>query len=91
MFCTMFGVTSEGKVRPKRLIASLSLSTIITGMVATFAFIAFGFGTTAPFVEVYLPVLAVGAVSGVVGGILAARIWGRNLRQRFQPVQAPVV
>ena len=88
---SLFRVTSEGKVRPKRLIASLSLSTIITGMVATFALIALGFGTTAPFVEVYLPVLAVGAVSGTIGGFLAIRIWERNLSQRFQPVQTPPV
>ncbi|MDG7008440.1 MAG: hypothetical protein JRN06_09410 [Nitrososphaerota archaeon] len=90
-FSSMFRVTSEGKVRPKRLIASLSLSTIITGMVATFAFIALGFGTTAPVVEVYLPVLAVGAVSGTIGGFLAVRIWERNLSQRFRPVQAPAI
>lgn len=90
-FSSMLRVTSEGKVRPKRLIASLSLSTIITGLAATFAFIALGFGTTAPVVEVYLPVLAVGAVSGTIGGFLAVRIWERNLSQRFQPVQAPAV
>jgi hypothetical protein len=91
VFSIVFRVTSEGKVRPRRLVASLSFSTIITGMVATFAFIALGFGTTAPFVEVYLPVLAIGAVSGTVGGILGARIWERSLKQRFssaQPVPA---
>ncbi len=87
----LFKVTSEGKIHTKRLIASLSVSTIITGSVATYAFIALGFGTTAPFVEVYLPVLVVGALSGSIGGYLAARIWERNLRHRFQPVQAPAV
>jgi small-conductance mechanosensitive channel len=83
VFSTLFKVTSEGKVRPKRLVASLSLSTIITGMVATFAFITLGFGTAAPFVDLYLPVLAVGAVSGTIGGVLGARIWERNLKHRF--------
>lgn len=87
LFCTIFKVTYEGKVRPKRLVASLTLSTIIVGVVATYAFIAFGFGTTAPFVEVYLPILAVGAVSGTVGGILGARLWDKNLKHRFTPVQ----
>jgi len=90
-FSTLFKVTSEGRVHTKRLVASLSASTIITGLVATYAFIALGFGTTAPFLEVYLPVLIVGALSGTIGGLLAARIWDRNLKHRFQPVQAPAV
>lgn len=87
----MFRVTSEGRVHTKRLVAALSVSTIITGFVATYAFITLGFGTTAPFAEVYLPVLVVGALSGTIGGFLAARIWERNLKSRFQSVQAPVV
>ena len=91
VFSTLFRVTAEGKVHARRLVASLSLSTIITGLVATYAFIALGFGTTAPFLEVYLPVLVVGALSGTVGGFLAARIWERNLKNRFQAVQAPAV
>jgi hypothetical protein len=88
VFSSLFGVTSEGLVRTRRLVAALSLSTIITGLVATYAFIALGFGTTAPFLDVYLPVLVVGALSGTIGGILAARIWERNLKHRFQSVQA---
>ena len=90
-FSSLFRVTSEGRVRTRRLVASLSLSTIITGLVATYAFIALGFGTTAPFLDVYLPVLVVGALSGTIGGVLAARIWERNLKHRFQPVQASAV
>ncbi|HUI86239.1 MAG TPA: hypothetical protein VLY21_03700 [Nitrososphaerales archaeon] len=82
-FSSLFRVTSEGQVRTKRLVASLSLSTIITGLVATYAFIMLGFGTTAPFVEVYVPVLVVGALSGTIGGFLAARIWERNLKSRY--------
>ncbi|MDG6938245.1 MAG: hypothetical protein JRN42_06880 [Nitrososphaerota archaeon] len=87
LFCSIFKVTYEGKVRPKRLVASLTLSTIIVGVAATYAFIAFGFGTTAPFLELYLPILVVGAVSGTVGGVLGARLWDRNLKHRFAPVQ----
>ncbi|HKT22878.1 MAG TPA: hypothetical protein VJR06_09770 [Nitrososphaerales archaeon] len=82
-FCIAFKVNSGGQVRSKRLVASLSLSTVIVGLVATFAFITLGFGTAAPFVELYLPVLIVGALSGTIGGILGARIWERNLRHRF--------
>ena len=85
LFCSIFKVTYEGKVRPKRLVASLTLSTIIVGVAATYAFIAFGFGTTAPFLELYLPILVVGAVSGTVGGVLGARLWDRNLKHRFTP------
>jgi len=91
VFSILFRVTSEGRVRAKRLVASLSVSTVITGLVATYGFIALGFGTTAPFVEVYLPVLAVGALSGTIGGFLAARIWERNLKHRFNSAQAPAV
>jgi len=86
---TLLRVTTEGRVHTTRLVASLSASTIITGLVATYAFIAFGFGTTAPFLDVYLPVLIVGALSGTIGAFLASRIWERNLKERFQPVQAP--
>jgi len=84
VFSSLFRVRSEGKVNTKRLVASLSVSTIIVGVVATYAFIAFGFGTTAPFVDVYLPVLIVGALSGTIGGFLATRIWERNLKPMFQ-------
>jgi len=89
-FSTLFRVTSGGEVSTKRLVASLSLSTIITGLVATYAFIALGFGTTAPFVDVYLPILVVGVVSGTIGGFLAARIWERNLKSRFQSETVPL-
>jgi len=88
---SLLRVASEGKIHTKRLVASLSASTIVTGLVATYAFIALGFGTTAPFIEIYVPVLIVGAISGTVGGFLAARIWERNLKLRFQPVQTPLV
>ena len=91
VFSNLFRATSEGRVHTKRLVASLSLSTIITGLSATYAFIALGFGTTAPFVDVYLPVLVVGALSGTIGGFLAARIWERNLKHRFVSAQAPAV
>jgi len=91
VFSVLFRVTSDGKVHARRLVASLSVSTVITGLVATYAFIALGFGTTAPFLDVYLPVLVVGALSGTIGGFLAARLWERNLKHRFQPVQAPAV
>ncbi len=87
VFCYLFRVTSEGKVRSKRLVAALSLSTVIVGLVATYAFIALGFGTTAPFAVLYLPVLVIGALSGTIGGVLGARIWERNLKRRFSPVQ----
>lgn len=90
-FSSLFRVKSEGGIHTKRLVASLSLSTIITGLAATYAFIALGFGTTAPFVEIYLPVLVVGALSGTIGGYLAARIWERNLKHRFNSAQEPTV
>jgi len=91
VFSMLFKVVADDKVHAKRLVASLSVSTVITGLSATYAFIALGFGTTAPFLEVYLPVLIVGAVSGTAGGFLATRIWDRNLSSWFKSVQAPAV
>jgi hypothetical protein len=90
VFSILFRVTTDGRVHAKRLVASLSVSTVITGLAATYAFITLGFGTTAPFVDVYLPVLVVGALSGTIGGFLAARIWDRNLKHRFVTVPSPV-
>jgi hypothetical protein len=90
VFSVLFKVTLDGQVRQKRLIASLSVSTVITGLTATYAFVALGFGTTAPFEYVYLPVLVVGALSGTIGGYLAARIWERNLKRRFSTLPSPV-
>lgn len=88
VFCILFKVRSEGEIHTKRLIGSLSISTIVTGVVATYAFVALGFGTTAPFLDVYVPVLVVGALSGTIGGFLGAKIWSRNLKQRFSPTQS---
>lgn len=80
---TAMKAKSEDGVRTKRLIASVTISTIITGFVATFAFIALGFGSSAPLVDVYLPIVVVGVISGAVGAFLATRIWERNLKTRF--------
>jgi hypothetical protein len=88
IFCSLLRVKTGEGVRTKRLVVSLTLSTTITGLVATFAFIALGFGTTAPFVDLYLPIVVLGVISGAVGGFLAARIWERNLKSRFQPAAA---
>ena len=90
IFSTLFKVNYQGKIRPKRLVASLSVSTVFTGMAATYLFIALGFGTVAPLVDVYLPVLIVGAASGTIGGVLGARLWERNLKHRFTPVRPSV-
>lgn len=83
VFCTVLRVRSEGGIRVKRLLAALTLSTVLTGSVATYAFIALGFGSSAPFVDLYLPIIVVGVISGAVGAYLAARIWDRNLKARF--------
>ncbi|HXW36476.1 MAG TPA: hypothetical protein VEJ36_01035 [Nitrososphaerales archaeon] len=89
VFCTLLGVVSEGKVRTKRLIVSLTLSTLLTGVVATYGFIVLGFGTSAPLVDIYLPIVIVGVISGTLGGFVAARLWERNLKKRFQPSDVP--
>jgi hypothetical protein len=90
IFCTLLKVNSGDGIRTKRLVAALSLSTTITGLVATFAFIAFGFGTTAPLLDLYLPIVVVGIISGVIGAFLAAGIWERVLKARFRTAQPPM-
>jgi hypothetical protein len=47
----------------------LTASTIIVGVVVTYAFIDFGF--SAPFLEIYLPILVVEAVNGTLVDSLA--------------------
>jgi len=89
VFCSLLGVKAGDRISMKRLVAALSLSTIITGLAATYAYVALGFGTTAPFMDIYLPVLVVGALSGAVGGFLADKIWERNLKSRFQTEFVP--
>lgn len=89
LFCTVFKVNSGDGIRTKALVASLTLSTTIIGIIATFAFIALGLGTSAPLLDLYLPIVVVGVISGVVGAILAARIWEKVLKARFRTVQLP--
>jgi hypothetical protein len=89
LFCSLLKVNSGDRVSTKRLVAALSISTTIVGLVATFAFIALGFGTTAPLLDLYLPIVVVGVISGVIGAFLAARIWERVLKARFRTSQPP--
>lgn len=84
IFSTLLKAKTENGISTKRLVVSLTLSTIITGLVATFSFIALGFGTTAPLLDLYLPIVIIGVISGALGGFLAARIWERNLKKWFQ-------
>jgi hypothetical protein len=75
----------------RMMVASLSIASIITGTLAAYTSIALGI---IPYDQsllevVYVPIIIWGILSGALGGYLAARIWQRNLRQRFEPGTAP--
>ncbi len=73
----------------KRLAISLTIASAIVGPVAYYATVYL-----TPILpsdpSIYATIIVVGIVSGAVGGLLAARIWERNLKARFRSVQPPV-
>ena len=93
IFSSLFKVRSGDKTSAKMMAASLGLSSVTTGSVAAYASIALGLVPTegAAITVVYLPIIIWGILSGVVGGVLATRIWERNLKARFRPFKPPAV
>lgn len=85
-----------GMVSGKRLAAALTVSSAVTGIVAYVvtlsALISLGFLPNDPNMDLILggTIVAIGVTEGAAGGLLAARVWERNLKSRFQPVQPPV-
>jgi hypothetical protein len=82
-------VRTAEKISSKRLAVSLTIASGIVGPVAYYATVYL-----TPLLpsdpSIYATIVIVGVVSGGVGGILAARIWERNLKARFGPAQPPV-
>lgn len=81
-----FHVQREGRALSARLAACMMVS---TGVVGLGAFYVSVFAFPASFTDVpHDPVtdatiLVFGVVSGAVAGVIAARLWNRNLRARF--------
>lgn len=84
-----FRARKGGTVNGRRLAAAVTLSSAITGAVAYFAtvsvLVGLGFLPSDKTMDlVYgLVIIAIGVVEGAAGGLLAARVWERNLKHRF--------
>ncbi len=87
-FSVALKVRSDGGVSAKRLAASLTLSSAVTGPVAYY--FTLPFLTNAPSDSTfYATIIIVGILSGAAAGYFAVRIWDRNLKARFKAMQPP--
>jgi hypothetical protein len=92
---TWFHVRVGTVVSGKRLAAAVTFSSAVTGTVAYFAtlsaLVSLGFLPNDPTMDLILglTIIVIGIVEGAAGGFLAARIWERNLKRRFAPIQSP--
>ncbi len=86
VFSRLFAVRSARGISSKRLVASLTLSSATTGPIAYYATVTAGLVPSTP-VEFYAFLIVFGVVSGAVGAYLAAKVWDRNLKARFGPMQ----
>lgn len=85
-FSLVLKVRAETGVSSKRLAASLTVSTAITGPVAYYLTVPFL--TSAPSnPTLYASIIVIGVVSGAAAGYLAVRVWERNLKARFKSMQ----
>ena len=96
VFGTVFHVRAEGKTNTLRLVAALGLASMVLGVSIAYVFLTFSnlsstlglSGSTVNLAEVYVSIVVWGIVSGALGGYISARVWERNLRPRFQSLQA---
>ncbi len=97
VFGTLLGVRSQGRTNTRRLVAALTLASAVLGVSIAYVFLALNlsssvglsnYSTPALIEVVYVPIVAWGIVSGALGGYISARIWERNLKPKFQPLQS---
>ncbi len=74
--------TPREEVRTGRLVASLTLSTALIGLVSFYVTVSLKFMPMLPIL--YIIVLVVGTVSGAVAGYLTSFIWKRYLFHRLR-------
>ena len=89
---TALRARSGGKASSKRMVATLGVSSIVTGVIAAYTSISLGIVPYDPnlLYIVYVPIVIWGVVSGALGGLISARVWERNLKARFRSLQPPV-
>ena len=89
---TLLRARAGTEVRPRRLATAVTLSSAVTGIIAYFAtvptLISLGLIPEDMVLILGLVVIVIGVVEGAAGGYLAARIWERNLKARFNSVQS---
>ncbi len=73
----------NSEARAGRLIATLALSTATTGVIAYYTTAVIG-RLVPSHLGIALTILVFGVASGAAAGYLAARLWNKNLRARFQ-------
>jgi len=73
----------NSEARAGRLVATLAISTATTGVIAYYA-TAVVEKLVPSDLGIALTILIFGIISGAIAGYLAARIWNRNLKARFQ-------
>jgi hypothetical protein len=100
LFGTLLKVRTVEGTNTRRLAAALGLASTVLGVSAAYVFLTLNLSpginisgyTTASLLEiVYIPIVVWGIASGVLGGVVSARLWERNLKSRFKAIQAPVV
>jgi hypothetical protein len=87
VLCGALKVRSNGTANTRRMALTMTIASIIVGILAAYTSIALGILAYTPslFMIVYVPIVIWGILSGAVGGYLSARIWERNLKARFNP------
>lgn len=97
-FGTALLARGQDRTNTRRLIAALGLASTVLGLTITYVSLTLnlnpsvsfpGYPTAELLEVVYVPTVLWGALSGVVGGYLSARIWERNLRVRFGTGRLP--
>ena len=82
------------EVKPKVLALAVTISAGVTGAFAYFAtvptLVSLGFipNQQSEIVILGVIIIVIGVIEGAIGGYLAARVWDRNLRQRFLSADA---
>lgn len=85
-------VRSNGTVSGARLAAAVTLSSAVTGTAAYLGTVSvlvdLGFLPSDPTMDLIygLVIVVIGVAEGAAGGLLAARVWDRNLKHRFAAV-----
>lgn len=92
IFGTLFRVRNAEKTSARRLAAALGIASTVLGVSIAYVFLVLnlspgidvsGYSTNQLLGIVYGPIVVWGILSGVVGGLVSARVWDKNLKARF--------